>query len=243
VTARDRTVLIVVVVLAALGAFWFLVLGPKRDDATTIDAKVTAAQQRLTTAQASVSGSESARRGYAGDYAAVTRLGKAVPVDDDTPSLLYQLQSVAQRSKVSFNQFEVTSSGAPATTSAPAGGTVSALPPGATVGTAGFPIMPFAFSFQGSYFDLERMLSRLDRFVDVTGKKVAVSGRLLTIDGLALVPTGTDLSKITATVSSTAYLLPDDEGLTAGANANSPAGAGSATPSTAAANLVTGDSR
>lgn len=242
-TVRDRTVLMVIGLLVVMAGFWFLVLGPKRDDAGALDAKVVSAQKRLVTAQAALADSKQARDGYVSDYAAVTRLGKAVPVDDDTPSLLYQLQSVSQRSKVAFNQFEVSNAAGAGAVAA-----TTALPPGATVGSAGFPIMPFAFTFQGSYFDLQKMLSRLYGFVRIDGRKVAVNGRLLTIDGLALLPNRGDLSHITATVAATGYLLPSDEGVITDATAQSPSGAATpaaATPgaATSTSNLVTGDSR
>ena len=43
-TARDRTVLIVVGLLAILGGFWFLAISPKRQDAGDLTTKIGAAQ-------------------------------------------------------------------------------------------------------------------------------------------------------------------------------------------------------
>ena len=46
----------------------------------------------------------------------------------------------------------------------------AALPPGATVGAAGFPTMPFTFIFDGSFFDMEHMLRDVNRFITVDGQ-------------------------------------------------------------------------
>jgi Tfp pilus assembly protein PilO len=102
VTARDRTVLIVVGFLAVLGGFWFLAISPKRKDSADVEQQVAAAQSRLDTAQASASSAEAAKAKYSTDYATVARLGKAVPVDDDMPSLVYQLEQTAKANKVDF---------------------------------------------------------------------------------------------------------------------------------------------
>jgi type II secretory pathway pseudopilin PulG len=236
VTARDRTVLIVVGLLAVLGGFWFLAIGPKRKEAADVSTQVTAAQTRLDAAQASAASAQAARKRYNDDYATVARLGKAVPVDDDMPSLVYQLESTAHANHVDFRSIKLTSTGTPAsaptgaaaavasatgntsaTGSTPASTVTSALPPGATVGTAGFPTMPFSFDFNGSFFHMQRFLKALDGLTTVQGKSINVKGRLLTVDGVSLKASAKGFPDVDATVVVTAYLLPADEGLTAGA--------------------------
>ena len=213
VTGRDRIVVMVVAAVALLGAFFFLAVSPKRAEVKAVDAKIATAQQRLDAARSSVATAQQAKRDYDTDYAAVARLGKAVPLDDNVPSLIYQLQSASHSSKVDFRSLKLESSGAgapaaPAATAAaapatapdasksgsssstlgPAAGATpapatqlaaAALPPGATVGAAGFPTMPFTFIFDGSFFDMEHMLRDVNRFITVDGKSVSVRGRLL----------------------------------------------------------------
>jgi hypothetical protein len=259
VTARDRTVLIVVGLLALLGGFWFLAIGPKRKDASDVAAQVSAAQSRLDTAQASAASAEAARKQYSSDYATVARLGKAVPVDDDMPSLVYQLSHTAKVNHVDFRAIKLTASGAAAaaptgaaaavasatgntsaTSSTPAAtATVTtALPPGATVGAAGFPTMPFSFDFNGSFFNMQRFLKAIDGLTAVNGKNINVKGRLLTVDGVGLKAGPKGFPDVDATVVVTAYLLPADEGLTAGATAATPT---TGTASTATASLIGSD--
>ncbi len=256
-TARDRTVLIVVGLVALLGGFWFLAIGPKRKEASDVAAQVTAAQTRLDAAQASASSADAARKQYSTDYAMVARLGKAVPVDDDMPSLVYQLSHTAKVNHVDFRSIKLTSSGggaaAPtgvaaavasangntsASSSTPAATVAPALPPGAVVGTAGFPTMPFSFNFTGKFANLQRFLKAIDGLTAVQGKTINVKGRLLTVDGVGLKAGPKGFPDVDATVAVTAYLLPADEGLTAGATPATPT---TGTASTATASLIGSD--
>ncbi|HMJ32724.1 MAG TPA: type 4a pilus biogenesis protein PilO [Baekduia sp.] len=249
-TARDRTVLSVLGFVAVLGAFWFLALSPKRKEASDVSVQVTAAQQRLTTAQAGAASAEAARRRYNSDYATVARLGKAVPVDDDVPSLVYQLEHTAHDSGIDFRSIKLSANtgaapvaapvapAAGATTSTPASTITTALPPGAAVGTAGFPTMPFSFEFDGKFFNMQRFLRSLDSLTTVKGKSISVKGRLLTVDGVALKAGPEGFPDVSATVAVTAYLLPADEGLTAGA---APSTGAAPAGSTATASLIGSD--
>ena len=101
----------------------------------------------------------------------------------------------------------------------------STLPPGAVVGAAGFPTMPFDFAFTGSFFRLQDFLARLDRFTQVQGEDITVRGRLLTVDGFSLSASPKGFPNMLASVHATAYLLPPDEDLTAGASPATPAAA------------------
>ncbi|MDX6675482.1 MAG: hypothetical protein QOH11_2900 [Solirubrobacteraceae bacterium] len=115
---------------------------------------------------------------------------------------------------------------------APASATQAAtatLPPGAVVGAAGFPTMPFSFTFEGSFFRLSSFFSRLESQIQSSRGRLSVRGRLLTIDGLALTAAGQGFPHMKAAVAATAYLLPADQGLTNGATPSTPP-AGSAQP-------------
>jgi hypothetical protein len=122
---------------------------------------------------------------------------------------------------------------APAAPASPAPATQAAattLPPGASVGTAGFPTMPFTFEFTGSFFRLEDFLHRVNGFTTVRdGGDLLVRGRLLSVDSFDLKAAPSGFPKIAASVHATAYVLPPGQGLTAGATAKGPAGATPAT--------------
>jgi hypothetical protein len=268
-TTRDRLVIIGVLLMAALAGFWFLGLAPKRKEAGDLQAQIATQTQQLTTAQAQATSARQAKARYNDDYAAVAKLGKAVPKSDALPSLVYQLQSVSHSARIDFTSLKVSGGGgqgptpaaaaAPAATAAAGGANPSAsasggssaapaasapatpspapatqaaaatLPPGATVGSAGFPTMPFSFVFSGTFFDMERFFGDVQRFVRVDGKQVDADGRLLSIDGFSLVAGPGGFPNVKASVVATAYLRTpaDDSTSTASTDAAATAAAGS----------------
>lgn len=108
-TQRDRIVVMVVIAVVALGGFWMLALKPKRKEASDLGQKLEQAHQRVDAAHAEVTAGEAARTLYARNYSTVARLGKAVPVDDDVPSLVYQLDSTAKETGVDFRTVKLSS--------------------------------------------------------------------------------------------------------------------------------------
>jgi len=250
----------VVAALALAAGVWFMAISPKRKEASDVSAQITSAQQTLDTARASAASAQAAHDRYARDYATVARLGKAVPVQDDVPSLVYQLETTAHAVHVDFRRIALTAQSAPAattvsnqtqavaaasgSTTTPAAATTasaasSALPPGAAVGAAGFPTMPFSFDFQGSFFGMQKFLDRLNKSTAIRANdSIDVKGRLLTVDGVTLKAGPKGFPQVFATVTATAYLLPADEGLTAGATATTPA-TGSGTTATASTTTST----
>jgi len=106
------------------------------------------------------------------------------------------------------------------------------LPPGAVVGPAGFPTMPFSFTFEGSFFRLGTFFARLENLIHSKRGNLSVSGRLLTVDGLALTSGAQGFPHMKAAVAATAYLLPADQGLTNGATPGAPPAAGAQPAST-----------
>lgn len=248
-TSRDRTLITVFVSIALVAAGWFMVIQPKRNEASKLGGQVSSAQSKLDAARQQVSAGEAARSAYARNYTQLTRLGEAVPADDNVPSLIFQVQSAASAANVDFRSLALSSgasgsgsSPAPSQpASTPAGGAAragsaagsapstpatqsatAALPPGATVGPAGFPVEPFTFSFRGSFFHLSDFLGRLERFVRATNSNVSVSGRLMTLNAISLGPGPSGFPQITASISATTYLVPSGQGLTTGGSPSSP---------------------
>ena len=228
-TTRDRIVLAVVGAAALLAAFWMLALSPKRERAAELKTQTEQQTERRDAALARVRAGEEARRSFAEDYATVARLGKAVPVSDQTPSLLYQLESAARGQDVDFRAMRMRG-GAPAASGAvkgngatPKPGAVpeatqaaaAVAPPGSTVGPAGFPTMPFIFKFEGDFFRMERLFSSIERFTSTvpSGEDVDVRGRLVTVDGFAMAQSRIHgFPRVNATIVATAYVLPPEEG-------------------------------
>jgi hypothetical protein len=305
-TRRDRIVIIAVGSAVLVAAFVMLVLKPRQAESAKLGTEVAAQRQQLEAAQASLTAGRAARASYPANYATVARLGKAVPLDDDVPSLVYQVSSTADSTGVDFRTLKLQGGGsapappapAPAATaaaasapgaatgsgssaggsssggsssssssatppasgsSAPSGGaatssasastsstpapaapaapgapatqaTTATLPPGATVGTAGFPTMPFSFSFEGNFFRLANFFRRLERYVHPAHRAVDVTGRLLMIDGISLTASPRGFPRMQASVAATTYLLPAGQGATGGATPTAPAAPGAPQP-------------
>jgi hypothetical protein len=250
-TARDRSILIVVLIVAAIAASWLLLIQPKRSQAAKLAAQITTEQSQLGAARTQVAEGESARSAYSHSYATLVRLGEAVPADDNVPSLIVQVQGAATASGVDFRSLTLnpgavsstptTTATTPTTptttTSAAASQALAAsLPPGASIGPAGFPVEPFTFTFQGSFFHLSDFFGRLQRFVTATNARVWVSGRLMTLNAISLGPGPNGFPQITASVSATTFIVPAAQGVTNGGTAAGPSSSQSVstTPSTVA---------
>jgi Tfp pilus assembly protein PilO len=227
--------LVAVAAAAAVAAYWMLALAPKREEAATLSKSIATKQGELGNAKAELAQFEKAKAGYRANYSLVARLGKAVPADDDVRSLLVQLNSAAGRSKVDFRSITVGGGASPAPAAGGAQGAqapAKVAPPGsAPVGSAGFTAMPFTFSFKGSYFTLGQFFQRLDRFVAVNQRRLDVTGRLMVLNNISLVPDAAGFPKIRASIGATTYMLPTtQESLTAAAATPAAPGAATGTP-------------
>lgn len=236
-TGRDRIVLIVVIMLAALGGTWMLLVAPERQKASELDTQVTAARTQLSTAEGALSTARTAQSQYATAYASVVSLGKAVPPSEETASLIYQLSKASNEKNVQLASIVASAGGASS----------SNAPSTATTALSAFTPMPFTFIFEGGFFDLEHLFHQLTAFTNRTSAgDLQVSGRLLTVQSVKLAPVtatgpGSHSGELAGTISATAYVLPASEGLTGSATPASPTG-GAATPastSTSAASSST----
>jgi Tfp pilus assembly protein PilO len=245
---RDRLMLLGVLAAVVLVAGWFLALAPRREEAAKLGEQVATQRAARDSSRADVQAGIAAKRKFGRYYATVARLGAAVPDDDNVLSLLVQLQRAAQASDVAFRSLKV-GEGSGAATPAPAPpvdpaapatqAATATLPPGAAVGAAGFPTMPFSFKFDGGFFHLSDFVGRLEHFLVVHNRTLAVSGRFMTIDGISLQAAPQGFPLMAASVAATTYLLPASEGLTDGASVGGPADA-SGTPAASGSASPTG---
>lgn len=226
-TARDRIMVTVLAIAAIAAAGWFLVLSPMRSESADLATQIDAQRATLEQALAEVGAGIEAKRQYGRHYATVARLGAAIPEDDNVASLLVQLEQAADASAIDFRALRA-AQGSAAAAPPTAGGAATSqaatatLPPGASVGAAGFPTLPFSFSFEGDFFRLSGFVGRLERFLVVRDRSLAVGGRFMAIDGIGLNAAPEGFPRITASIAATSYLLPASQGLTNGATAGGP---------------------
>jgi Pilus assembly protein, PilO len=134
-TDRDRKIVFAVIPVLLLVAYWFLVLGPKRQDASAAKDELTTQQQRLDKARDDLQAARSAKQGFDASYAQVVRLGKAIPETVDMPSLLVQLDAAAAGTGIRFTHIKTGERTAVASAT-----TASTAPAGSESGTTGTPV-------------------------------------------------------------------------------------------------------
>ena len=256
----NRIVVAVLAVLALIAAFWLTLLAPKREESSALGKEIETLEAQVAEVRQQADLAEEAKQGFAGDYEQLVLLGKAVPGDEDTASLLVQLDQISQAAGVDFRSLQLSESAtgsepvpppaatptAPAPPADPAAGATPAaatvppteavaatLPIGATIGTAGLGVMPYELSFKGQFFQIADFLAGLDQLVETTGGRLSANGRLFTVDGFSLAPDEeAGFPNLEATVGVTTYLTPPGQGLTAGATPAAPAPAPAGTSTT-----------
>jgi Tfp pilus assembly protein PilO len=219
-SSNDRNLLLVIPVIAALVAVWFLFVSPKQDQVKKLDQQVSSIQGQVQSEQQSISEGTQARKQFPGAYQRLVVSGKAVPATDETASLLVQVDRAASASGVSFRSIDA-GSGSGAGSSPDASGAVST----GTVDASGLTEIPYTLTFKGTFFQIADFISRIDRLVKPKGDRIVSNGRLTTIDGFTLGPDQPrPLPALAVSVNITTYL-----------SGPAPAAAAGSTPSSATA--------
>lgn len=234
-SSRKNTNLVIgaMVLIAGIAIFfWTLLLSPKRDEADKLQRQAQSLESSLAQHRSEAETAEAARKSFADDYAHLVVLGKAVPGDSETASLLAQLNRIAARSHVEFQSLSLGSASGGETEAPPAApvgadatpteAAASLLPLGASIGPAGLAVMPYELSFEGTFFKIADFIAGLDKLVETTNANVAVDGRLITVDSFSLAPGKGGFPTLAASFNVTTYLTPPGQGLTGGATPAGP---------------------
>ncbi len=155
--ALSGVALVVVVALA-----WFFLISPLRAEIATTDSAIATESTKLAAAQAKLAQAEVTREEGKKNQARLLELAKMVPDSSQVPSLLVQIQDLADQSGIKFKS----------------------VSPGDPVESEGFQIIPLSLEFTGSYFDLSDFAYRAEQLV-------AAPGRLLTVKSIQLQLGGT----------------------------------------------------
>jgi Tfp pilus assembly protein PilO len=230
----SNALIVAMLALAALAvAFWMLALSPKREEASKLSEQVQQLEASLAQHRQEVASALEAREEFPANYRQLVVLGKAVPGDDATASLLVEVNRIAEGAGVKFRDLELSGEGGeaespPVASSAePVSATeaeASLLPLGAKIGTAGLGVMPYTLIFDGSFFEVADFIKEIDSLVQTRSEDVTVEGRLVTLDGFSLVADANEgFPQLDATFAVTTYLTPPSQGVTAGATEVAPA--------------------
>lgn len=221
-SSTNKLVVAILAVVALAVVFWVGAIGPKRDEASKLDAQVAQVKGSLAQHRAEITTAEEARKEFPTEYQRLVVLGKAVPGGDETASLLVQMNQIGVGAGGTFRNIQLTAAGsegeaaaAPPTTSGegtPTSATevaASLLPLGATIGPAGLAVMPYDVTFDGDFFQIADFIYGLDSLVKTKNSEVKVDGRLVTIDGFSLQAAPDEgFPALQASFALTTYLTP-----------------------------------
>jgi Tfp pilus assembly protein PilO len=250
-SSSNRIIVAMLAVVVLAVAFWMLLLSPKKEEVTKLDKQVTKQQEVLTANEVEVQRGLAAQKGFPSAYRDLIVLGKAAPAADDTASLIVQLSRIAKESGVRFETFVLTPAsegeaeapeavpppepGQPASFVPPTEVAASTMPIGASIGPAGLAVMPYTLTFKGSFFHVADFIHGLDALVESNNEKVEVTGRLVTVNSFTLAEdTNKKFPALEASFTVTTFLVPPEQGVTAGATPSSPE------PSTTQVSTTTG---
>jgi len=231
---NDRIMILVVASAVLLLGFYFLLLSPQHKKAADAVAALDTAKADLTAAQQKLTAGQQAQEDFRRDRTTIVKLGRVVPETDDIPTLLTQLQSLADKYHVTFKNFQVnaaagassTSVGGVTTTTPSASGgdgstnaTAPLFPPGSVSIAGGLGRTPIEVDLVGTYNDLEDYLRAVERFAVVSGEHSSTTGRLMVVDAFAyqFAPDDADAKikniweihpKLTATLNASVYFAP-----------------------------------
>ncbi|MBC7292734.1 MAG: type 4a pilus biogenesis protein PilO [Thermoleophilia bacterium] len=209
---RVLVALTLVGLLVVVVACWFLLLNPARQDISAFDQDIAAERARLAAAQAKLAQAESTREEGRKNQARLLELAKMVPVQAELPSLLLQIQELANQSGINF----------------------MAITPGDIIQAGSFQILPLELEFTGTYFDLSDFVYRVEQMASGPGRLLAVKQLRLQLSE----QTGTTATTIVAGVSPelkinlTLYAFEMNPALTTAAQSESSASSEAASPAT-----------
>jgi Tfp pilus assembly protein PilO len=236
VTKSNKILIAVVALGLAAAGFYFLVLGPKRDEIAQLDGDIAAKQAEVAQAQQTLATYEAAKKTYKTNYTTLARLGKAVPADDDVRSLMVQLEASSEGTGVDFQSIELGTglAGAESSSSsepkATTEGELAPAPGAVEVAGGALSAMPFSFKFTGGYFDLNTFFAKLEHYVTVNNAKLDATGRLLRLESVSIAPSSAGFPDMQAEIGAATYIVPPVKGIPGVATPN--AAQNASTPST-----------
>jgi type IV pilus assembly protein PilO len=154
---KMRLVLAAVVLVAVVAVSWFFLISPLRADVAATNTSITEQQAQLTRAQGRLAEAQTLREEGQKNQARLLELAKMVPQSSQVPSLLVQIQDLADQAGVTFQS----------------------VTPGEGSDGGVFQIIPLQLQFTGSYFNLSDFAYRVEQLV-------AGPGRLLTVKSIDL---------------------------------------------------------
>ncbi len=161
-TRRNTYMLTGIVLLIVVVLYWFFALSPLRGEISETETQIASEQQALDAARAKLVQMEQTRVEAKRNNARLIELAKMVPVENEVPSLILQIQDLAAESGIEFMS-------------------ISPSPPDGTVADVGQ--VALLLSFKGDFFDVNDFLYRAEQMASGPGRLLAGTSVNLTASG------------------------------------------------------------
>ncbi|MHB8761648.1 MAG: type 4a pilus biogenesis protein PilO [Coriobacteriia bacterium] len=161
-SAQNQMYLAIAVVVVLSLAFIFFGILPNLEEAATLDEQIVAEQANLATAQALVARRQSAKAQSATNEVELMRIANQVPDSPQLPSVIIELQDVANAARVELPQIAI--------------GEIAPAKPAADGSVPAYDVLPVTITFEGEWseiIDFCRRLKNLDRGVRMTSSSFA----------------------------------------------------------------------
>lgn len=190
VKGKEIYIIAAVVAVVLIVAWYFLLLSPTRTKIADTDDQIATQTTSLNGLKAEVARLEEYKKAAPQSRAEIVSLGKMLPGTEGVPSLIIELGQTAEASGVDM---------------------VNLSPGTVQVGTP-FGIQLITLQVEGTYFDVEDFMYRLENYVSIRNADVRVTGRLLQVTSAAITGgssengSSTSSPKLQASVTLNAYL-------------------------------------
>lgn len=181
VGSKALAAVVVGVVLVYAVAGWFLLVAPKRSQASKLGAEIADAQVQLARARVALRPGSTPPRINVAD---LFRLGKAMPAMTDMPGILLELSRVADETGIAFES----------------------ITPQRATSSGTYQVLPIQLVFDGNYYELSDFLFRLRNLVAVHDGKLEATGRLFSVDRLEFAESPDKFPNIQAALTVSAFV-------------------------------------
>lgn len=153
---------VALVALIGVGG-WFLLVGPKRSDSTSLDGRIAGVEQSIAARRAELANPSADVRLRVSD---LYRLAKAMPGELDVSGVMLEISRLAEQHGISF----------------------TSISPVVPVTGVGYTVQPLDVTLQGRFGSVSTFLADLRKLVSVRRKSLDVRGRLFSVDNIDLGP-------------------------------------------------------
>ena len=181
--AAAKAGVLAVALVAALAAGWFVLIAPKRSEASRLKAQIDTTHAQIAAAQRG----NTAPQSQAIRVADLFKLSRAMPDRADIPSVLLQLSEVSAETGVSFQ----------------------AITPHDPVLLGPYEQIGIDLVFEGHFYDLSDFLYRLRNLVGVHQGVLDATGRLFSVDSVSFVEGALQFPQVKAALTVSAYVFGD----------------------------------